>query len=75
MPAHIVLTPRGRWTSNVISSTAEYGLIPTEEWSQPPHIDEHKAKSAREQMIKDNVIYGGETDLTGAFLLLIKLFS
>lgn len=48
-----------RWTQNVISGTAEYGIIPRHEWVQPDHIDENKAKAAREQMIKDNVIYGG----------------
>ncbi|KAG8834304.1 alpha 1,2-mannosyltransferase 2.4.1 [Serendipita sp. 399] len=48
-----------KWTGNLISGTVEYGLIPREDWVQPPHIDEERAKLAREEMIKDQVIYGG----------------
>jgi len=37
----------------------EFGLIPHEFWYQPSWIDEEKATAAREQMVADNVIYGG----------------
>ncbi|KIM28834.1 glycosyltransferase family 15 protein [Serendipita vermifera MAFF 305830] len=46
-------------TRNMISGTAEYGLIPKHEWEQPPTVDENKAREAREEMIRENVIYGG----------------
>lgn len=46
-------------TQGIISSTAEYGLIPKNHWSEHPSwIDEEKAKKAREEMAKNNVIYG-----------------
>jgi len=48
-----------RWTGNLISGTAEYGLIPSSEWLQPSDVDEAKATEARERMVKENVIYGG----------------
>lgn len=38
----------------------EFGLIPKEDWFQPDWIDEEKAKKSREDMEKNNVIYGGE---------------
>ncbi|KAI0221362.1 hypothetical protein L0F63_002449 [Massospora cicadina] len=41
------------------SAKVEFGIIPKEYWSYPPHIDQHKARQAREQMQKDKVIYGG----------------
>ena len=37
----------------------EFGLIPPEHWHQPEWIDEEKAAAAREEMAKNNVIYGG----------------
>jgi len=47
------------WTSNIISTTAEYGLIPHDHWFQPDWIDEEKATKERKTMEKENVIYGG----------------
>jgi alpha 1,2-mannosyltransferase len=40
-------------------SKIEFGLIPREQWYQPDFIDEKKATAGREQMLADNVIYGG----------------
>jgi alpha 1,2-mannosyltransferase len=40
-------------------SKITYGLIPNEDWVQPDWIDEEKASAAREEMVKNNVIYGG----------------
>jgi alpha 1,2-mannosyltransferase len=37
----------------------QYGLIPRETWNQPDWIDEKKATAAREDMVKNQVIYGG----------------
>ncbi|KAA1471154.1 glycosyltransferase family 15 protein [Dentipellis sp. KUC8613] len=37
----------------------EFGLIPHDDWYQPKWIDESKASAAREDMVKNNVIYGG----------------
>jgi alpha 1,2-mannosyltransferase len=36
-----------------------FGLIPKEVWNQPDSIDEDRATKAREDMVKNNVIYGG----------------
>ncbi|KAJ7907112.1 glycosyltransferase family 15 protein [Mycena leptocephala] len=40
-------------------SKIEFGLIPHDQWYQPDFIDEEKATAARQQMVADNVIYGG----------------
>lgn len=46
-------------TKGIVSGETYYGLIPEEEWGKHPSwIDEDKAKAAREQMAKNNVIYG-----------------
>jgi len=48
-----------KYTTEVTSSKTSYGLIPRDNWYQPNWIDEDKAKKARDDMIKNNVIYGG----------------
>jgi Glycolipid 2-alpha-mannosyltransferase len=45
----------------------EFGLIAPEQWHQPDWIDEEKASAAREDMVRNNVIYGG------AFFLIVLL--
>ncbi|KAI0006044.1 glycosyltransferase family 15 protein [Russula compacta] len=45
--------------TELTDATVEFGLIPPEHWYQPDWIDEEKASAAREQMAKNNVIYGG----------------
>jgi alpha 1,2-mannosyltransferase len=42
-----------------ISSKAEYGLIPKEEWSIPPWINQTEAEIRRIRMEEAGVIYGG----------------
>lgn len=42
-----------------ISSKSEFGLIPKEHWSYPSWINVSKADTAREDMAKRHVIYGG----------------
>ena len=37
----------------------QFGLINKDHWYQPDWIDEERATAARNQMIKDQVIYGG----------------
>ncbi|KAK7693374.1 hypothetical protein QCA50_002942 [Cerrena zonata] len=37
----------------------EFGKIPREHWFQPDWIDEDKATKSRENMVKNQVIYGG----------------
>ncbi|KDQ60808.1 glycosyltransferase family 15 protein [Jaapia argillacea MUCL 33604] len=37
----------------------EFGLIPHDDWYQPPWIDEARASAARAEMVKNSVIYGG----------------
>lgn len=43
----------------LISGDVEFGIIPEEHWSYPDWINQEKAAAAREQMAKDNIIYGG----------------
>lgn len=50
--------------SELTDAEVQFGLIPHEQWNQPPEIDEHKASEAREQMVKNGVIYGGESCIT-----------
>lgn len=46
-------------TSAMVSGETFYGLIPEEHWGYPDWIDQEKAALAREQMVKDQIIYGG----------------
>lgn len=46
-------------TSGMVSGKVEYGLVPTEHWSLPSHIDPHKFEKCLEKMEDDGVIYGG----------------
>src|SRR6266403_290179 len=48
-----------RRVTELTDATVEFGLIPHDHWYQPDWIDEEKASAAREQMAKNNVIYGG----------------
>jgi alpha 1,2-mannosyltransferase len=41
----------------------EFGLIPADHWYQPSSIDEQRASAIREDMVKNNVIYGGMVSL------------
>ena len=45
-------------TSALISGKTHYGEIPQEHWSFPPHIDQDKARKAREDMAQKQIIYG-----------------
>lgn len=44
--------------TKAISGEPEFVLIPKEYWSYPEYIDLEKAAKEREEMVKDNVIYG-----------------
>jgi len=48
-----------RWTTEVTDSPTSYGQVPKEHWVQPDWIDEEKAKASRQDMVDNNVIYGG----------------
>lgn len=52
-----------RRTQEVTDGEVSYGLIPKDDWYQPEWIDEEKATAARNQMVKENVIYGGSVPL------------
>ncbi|KIK96800.1 glycosyltransferase family 15 protein [Paxillus rubicundulus Ve08.2h10] len=45
--------------SALTNAPVEFGLIPQDHWVQPSSIDETRASAAREDMVKNNVIYGG----------------
>ncbi|KAL1936904.1 hypothetical protein VTO73DRAFT_4551 [Trametes versicolor] len=45
--------------SNVINGEVSFGQIPHDHWYQPDWVDEDKAKASRDQMVADNIIYGG----------------
>ncbi|KAG1715703.1 hypothetical protein ID866_1466 [Astraeus odoratus] len=48
-----------KYISQLTDAPVEFGLIPSEHWNQPDWIDEARATAAREDMMKNNVIYGG----------------
>jgi alpha 1,2-mannosyltransferase len=43
-------------TSACVSGTAEYGLVPKDEWEEPDWIDENKAAGVRKAMEADGVM-------------------
>lgn len=57
-----------RRVSVLTSAKMEFGLIPTEHWYQPDWIDEERATKARDQMVAEDVIYGGEKCLIFGYL-------
>ncbi|KAG9048689.1 alpha 1,2-mannosyltransferase 2.4.1 [Tulasnella sp. UAMH 9824] len=48
-----------KYTTEVVSTKTEYGLIPHDHWYQPKWIDEDRAKANRKKMEDKQVIYGG----------------
>jgi len=48
-----------KYISALTNAPVEFGLIPQEHWVQPQWIDENRASAAREDMVNNNVIYGG----------------
>lgn len=58
------LSPRR--VAELTDADVQFGLIPPEHWNQPPEIDEEKATEAREQMVRNRVIYGGSVPYVGA---------
>jgi len=60
------------WTSNIISTKAEYGVIPHDHWFQPEWIDEERATAERTAMVKEKVIYGGNYTSLHPFTLSIN---
>ena len=51
----------GRLVTEITDAPVEFGLIPKEDWYQPDWIDEEKATKAREEMVRNQVIYGGQS--------------
>lgn len=47
-----------RVTSQFVSGKTVYGKIPKEHWGYPEWIDQNRASEARQQMTKDQIIYG-----------------
>jgi alpha 1,2-mannosyltransferase len=45
--------------TDLTDASVQFGLIPRDHWHQPGWINETKATEAREDMIKNQVIYGG----------------
>lgn len=45
-------------TSAFVSGETHYGLVPPEHWGYPDFIDQNKAKEAREEMTRKQIIYG-----------------
>jgi len=45
--------------SVLTDAPVHFGLIPHDHWYQPDWIDEEKATAARNEMVKNQVIYGG----------------
>lgn len=45
--------------SEITDSKVQFGLIPNDHWNQPAWVNETKATESRNDMVKNNVIYGG----------------
>lgn len=45
--------------TEITDSTVQFGLIPNDHWNQPAWVNETKATESRDDMVKNNVIYGG----------------
>lgn len=45
--------------TGLTDAPVSFGLIPKDNWVQPSWIDEEKATAARNDMVKNQVIYGG----------------
>ncbi|KAG1827260.1 glycosyltransferase family 15 protein [Suillus subaureus] len=41
------------------NTKVEFGVIPPDHWHQPSWVDEDRASKSRDDMVRDNVIYGG----------------
>lgn len=54
-----LLTRFIRRITALTDAKVEFGKIPREHWFQPDWIDEEKATKSREDMVKNQVIYGG----------------
>ena len=48
-----------RRVTELTDAPVEFGLIPHDDWFQPEWIDEDRATKARDDMVKNQVIYGG----------------
>lgn len=46
-------------TTGMVSGHVEYGLVPTEHWSLPSHIDSEKFEQCVKRMEDEGIIYGG----------------
>ncbi|KAG8954612.1 alpha 1,2-mannosyltransferase 2.4.1 [Tulasnella sp. 424] len=46
-----------KYTSEVISTTSEYGVIPHDHWHQPEWIDEARATAARQKLEAQDIMY------------------
>ncbi len=69
----VVVVRDRRRVAGLTDAVVEFGLIPPEHWHQPAWIDEEKASAARDEMAKNNVIYGGALTLTAAEMVAIAL--
>jgi alpha 1,2-mannosyltransferase len=41
------------------NTTVQFGVIPSDHWHQPSWVDEDRASKSRDEMVRNNVIYGG----------------
>lgn len=46
-------------TTSAISSSASYGVVPTEHWNHPPEIDEERLQRGMKELADKGVDYGG----------------
>lgn len=40
-----------------------FGVIPNDHWFQPDWIDEDRAREGRDRLVRQNIIYGGQSNL------------
>ena len=56
---YLLMTVICRRVRVLTDAPVQFGLIPHDHWYQPDWIDEAKATAARNEMVKNQVIYGG----------------
>lgn len=43
------------------NAPVSFGVIPHEHWFQPDWIDEERAREGRDRLVRQNIIYGGQS--------------
>ncbi len=62
LPIELPVYTSDRRVSELTDAPIQFGLIPHDHWYQPDWVDEEKASAARADMVRNQVIYGGQSN-------------